>query len=490
MNTPEETVEGRGVAKRNSAPQNRSRARNRIDLQSALDRVRQAAKKDRRLQFTTLWHHVYDVDRLRECYLSLKRESAPGIDGVTWEEYGEGLEVKLEELSNRLQRGAYRARPVQRVFIPKADGRQRPIGIPTLEDKIVQRATVEVLNAVYEGDFRGFSYGFRPGRSTHTALDALTVGITRKRVSWVLDADIRGFFDAINHEWLIRFVEHRITDKRVVRHVKKWLNAGVLEDGEKRATKEGTPQGGSISPLLANVYLHYVFDLWAHDWRKRHARGDVILVRYADDFVVGFEHRHEAERFRADLQARLARFSLQLHPEKTRLIEFGRFAAERRRKRGKGKPETFDFLGFTHYCATTRRGKFVVKRRTQRSRMQRKLRSIKVDLKRRWHDPIQETGRWLSSVLRGHYQYYGVPFNYAALAQLRARVLCLWFRRLRKRSQRSRVDWPRMATYAKRWLPTPRILHPYPSERFDRLHSRQEPSAVIPHAGICAGGPG
>ena len=490
MNKPEETVEGRGVAKGNPEQQNRSRAQHRQDLQSALERVRQVAKKDKEVQFTTLWHHVYDIDRLRESYLSLKRESAPGVDKVTWREYSEGLEARLEDLAARLKRGAYKARPVKRTYIEKADGKQRPIGIPTLEDKIVQRATVEVLNAVYEVDFAGFSYGFRPKRSTHTALDALTVGITRKKVSWVLDADIRGFFDAIDHEWLIRFVEHRIADKRVLRHIKKWLNAGVMEKGQRTKSTVGTPQGGSISPLLANIYLHYAFDLWIDQWRKRHATGDVIVVRYADDFVVGFERREDAEKLRAALETRLRKFNLELHPEKTRLIEFGRFANERRKRRGDGKPETFDFLGFTHLCGKTRSGKFVVKRRTQRSRLQRKLQQLKVELARRWHNSIEHTGKWLGAVLKGHYQYYGVPFNYDSLARMRDHVITQWYRRLRKRSQRTRLTWDRMVRYADRWLPKPAIHHPYPTARFDRRHPRQEPSAVIPHAGICAGGLG
>jgi RNA-directed DNA polymerase len=321
---PAESVEERDPAKGNPRQQTRDRTQRRQALRSALERVRQAAVRNEEERFTALWHHVYEVDRLREAYLGLERKAAAGVDEVTWEQYGEELEKNLQDLSARLQRGACRAKPVRRVHIPKEDGRQRPIGVPTLEDKIVQRATVEVLNAVYEADFLGFSYGFRPGRSQHNALDALVVGIERKKVNWVLDADIRGFFDAIDHEWLVRFVEHRIADKRVVRHIRKWLNAGVLEGDRWYEQDEGTPQGGSVSPLLANIYLHYAFDLWAQRWRKKEARGDVIIVRYADDFIVGFQHRNDAERFQAELAERLLRFGLELHPDKTRLLRFGR----------------------------------------------------------------------------------------------------------------------------------------------------------------------
>jgi RNA-directed DNA polymerase len=462
---PAEEVEGRGLAKGNPAEQNRSRTLCRQDLQSALGWIRQAAGRDKKLRLTTLWHHVYNIDRLREAYLSVNRRGAPGVDRETWQQYGVGLEQRLQDLSERLKRGAYRAKPVRRVYIPKADGRQRPIGVPVLEDKIVQRATVEVLNAVYEEDFLGFSYGFRPGRSQHDALDALVVGIKRKKVSWVLDADIRGFFDAISHEWMVKFVEHRIADERVVRHVKKWLNAGVLEDGEWRSAEEGTPQGGSVSPLLANIYLHYVLDLWVQWWRTKRAQGDVIVVRYADDFIVGFQHRHEAERFLGELRERLARFSLELHPDKTRLIEFGRFAAERRQQRGEGKPETFDFLGFTHSCGTTRSGKFNVIRQTMAKRMRAKLKAIKLELRRRLHLPIPMVGRWLRSVLRGYYRYYGIPNNYYALSAFHHEVTRLWLRTLRRRSQRTSVTWERMQRLVHSWLPYPRVMHLHPEQR-------------------------
>lgn len=460
-----EGAEERRLAKGNAAGRNRSRTQSRRLLQRELGRVRQAAVRDRKQRFTALWHHVYDVDRLRESYFQLKRDSAAGVDGETWREYGKGLEQRLADLSGRLRRGAYRARPVRRVYIPKPDGRQRPIGVTTLEDKIVQRATTEVLNAVYEVDFLGFSYGFRPGRSQHDALDALTVGIKRRKVSWVLDADIRGFFDAISHEWLGTFIEHRIADRRVVRHIKKWLKAGVLEDGVVTRVGEGTPQGGSISPLLANIYLHYVFDLWVASWRRKRARGDVIVVRYADDVVMGFQYKREAEQFLEELKERFRRFNLELHPDKTRLIEFGRFAAQNRADRGEGKPETFPFLGFTHICGTTRKGRFTVMRQTTSKRAKAKLKELKRELRRRMHWSIPEQGRWLRAVLLGHYQYYGVPYNWHALSKFRSQLIRLWLRALRRRSQRSRVRWERIQRLAKIWLPNPRIVHPYPEQR-------------------------
>ena len=434
-------------------------------LQSAFQRIRQAACRDKGLQFTALWHHVHDVDRLREAYLSLKRHAAPGVDGETWQHYGENLEMNLRGLSDRLKRGAYRAKPVRRVYIPKADGRQRPLGVTALEDKIVQRAAVEVLNAIYENDSLGFSYGFRPGRNPHNALDALYVGIMRKKVNGVLDADIRGYFDAMDHGWLTKFVEHRIADQRVLRHIKKWLNAGVMEDGKRTRVEKGTPQGGSVSPLLANVYLHYVFDLWTHQWRQRHARGDVVIVRYADDLTVGFQYREDAERFLAGLRQRFRKFSLELHPTKTRLMEFGRYAARDRQRRGEGKPESFDFLGLTHSCDKTRNGKFIVLRQTIRKRMRAKLREIKLELRHRMHHPTPEVGQWLRSVLTGHFRYYAVPRNQRKLSAFKYQVYCLWFRTLRRRSQRHRISGERMNRLAARWFPPVRVLHPYPEQR-------------------------
>lgn len=470
-----ETMEGRPSAKGDPAQQNRSRAQNRQDLQHALTRVREAAIGNRKMRFTSLWHHVYDVDRLRECFLSIKRNAAAGVDGVTWQAYADLLEENLEGLSARLKSGGYRARPVRRTFIPKEDGTRRPLGVTALEDKIVQRAVSEVISAVYEVDFRGFSYGFRPGRSQHNALDALCVGLTQRRVNWVFDADIRGFFDAMSHEWLLKFVEHRIADRRVIRHIQKWLKAGVLTDGEIEHAERGTPQGGSISPLLANIYLHYVFDLWADRWRRHHAHGDVIMVRYADDIVMGFEHEWEARRFMADLRERFAKFDLELHPDKTRLIEFGRYAASARRARGAGKPETFDFLGFTHICGRRRNGGFKVLRLTMRKRFTRTLRAIRAALTRRMHRPIAETGRWLLSVVRGWYGYYAVPGNSRSLVNFCYLVTRTWREILGKRSQKARLTWTQLGPLMHRYVPNSRILHPYPEVRFRCLTQGRSP---------------
>ena len=467
-NAPEraaEVVEGRERTKGNVPEHNASRTQGRTDAPSALERVRQAAKQDRKQRFTALLHHVYDVERLRAAYFAVKRDAAAGIDGETWQHYGTALEANLQDLSGRLKRGAYRAKPVRRAYIPKADGRQRPLGVPSLEDKIVQRAVVAVLHAIYDTDFLGFSYGFRPKRSPHLALDALTVGIMTKKVNWVLDADIRAFFDTLDHGWLIRFIEHRVADRRVVRLIQKWLNAGVLEEGQRIVSEVGTVQGGSISPLLANVYLHYVFDLWAQRWRQRQAHGDVVVVRFADDFVVGFEHRDDAEQFLVELRDRFARFGLTLHPDKTRLLEFGRPAAANRRARGEGKPESFNFLGFTHSCATTRNGGFTVLRRTMRTRMQTKLKAVKFELRRRMHQPLPELGAYVGAVVRGHVQYYGVPMNFPPLFAFARAVSRLWWRVLARRSQRH-LPWHRMKRYIHRWIPPVRICHPYPLVRF------------------------
>ena len=460
-----EGMEGRGLAKGNPSQHTAPRAQDRVGALSALERVRQVAERDKQVRFTTLLHHVYHIDHLRQAYHALKREAAPGIDGETWQHYGEALEENLRDLSGRLARGAYRAKPVKRAYIAKADGRQRPLGIPTLEDKLVQRTTVEVLNTIYETDFLGFSYGFRPGRSPHDALDALYAGLLTKKVNWVLDADIRGFFEAIDHGWLVKFVEHRIADRRVVRLIQKWLKAGVLEDGKRTWREEGTPQGASVSPLLANVYLHYVFDLWVQRWRKTQAHGDVIVVRFADDFIVGFQHRAEAERFLAELRERVAKFGLELHPEKTRRLEFGPYAAERRRRAGEGKPETFDFLGFTHICGKKRNGRFTVVRQTIRKRLQAKLHEVKAELRRRLHDPISQVGTWLGQVVGGHTRYYGVPMNSPAIALFRFRVGWLWHRALARRSHTGHVSWERMRRLVERWLPPARICHPYPLRR-------------------------
>ncbi len=460
-----EAVERRGLVKGNAVGGTTLRTQRRGGVSSALDRVRQAAKRDRKQRFTALLHHVYAIERLRAAYAALNPRASAGIDGETWEHYGQALESNLRDLSGRLKRGAYRAQPVRRAYIPKADGRQRPLGVPALEDKLVQRAVVEVLDAIYDTDFLGFSYGFRPGRSPHDALDALSTGLLTKKVNGVLDADIRSFFDTLEHGWLGKFLEHRVADRRVVRLIQKWLNAGVLVDGERTCSEVGTVQGGSISPLLANIYLHYVFDLWVQRWRQTQATGDVIVVRFADDFVVGFQYRHEAERFLADLRARFAKFGLSLHLGKTRLIEFGPFADQNRRGRGQGKPGTFNFLGFTHICGKKRSGMFTVLRQTVRRRLQAKLQEVKTELRRRMHFPIPEQGAYLRSVVGGHVRYYGVPMNGPAIGLFRRAVGRLWRRVLLRRSQTHCLPWRRMTRYIARWLPPARICHPYPLVR-------------------------
>jgi RNA-directed DNA polymerase len=486
---PQEAVEGRASAKENMVQADPCRTQGRTSGPSGLNRVREAARKDGKLRFTALLHHVTE-EQLRASYQGLKKQAAPGVDGVTWEEYGSGLEARIADLHDRIHRGAYRARPSRRVWIPKADGRQRPLGIAALEDKIVQHAAGTVLNQIWEEDFLGFSYGFRPGRSQHDALDALQVGITRKRVNWIVDLDIRSFFDRISHDWLIRFVEHRVGDQRMVRLIQKWLKAGVLEQGRWSETEEGTPQGSVISPLLANLYLHYVLDLWVEAWRKK-ATGDVIIVRYADDAVLGFEHRAEAERFLAQLRERLAKFGLELHPEKTRLIEFGRFAAVHRERGGEGKPETFQFLGFTHICGTSyKTGKFTVRRKSAAKRMAAKLKDIGAKLRIRRHDATGATVKWLQAVVRGFFQYHAVPGNEKRLWAFRKHVQRQWLRQLQRRSQRSRWTWERFHERLGNLLPPARTLHPFPSVRFDAKHPRQEPCARIAPARVCAGGVG
>ena len=466
------TLEGRRPIKENIGQTTARRTQSRISELSGLLGVRKAARKDKRTRFTALLHHV-TVNLLRDSYYALKREAAPGVDGTTWKEYEAGLDEKLANLHGRIHQGTYRARPSKRAYIPKADGRQRPLGIAALEDKIVQQAVGTVLNQIYEEDFLGFSYGFRPGRSQHDALDALWVGIMRKKVNWILDADIRGFFDNLSHEWLVKFIEHRIADRRILRLIQKWLRAGVSEEGKWTKTEVGTPQGAVASPLLANVYLHYAFDLWVRQWRERHASGDVIVVRYADDIVMGFENREEAERFVQEWKDRLQKFGLELHPDKTRLIEFGRNAAENRRKAGDGKPETFDFLGFTHICGQTRKtGRYIVKRKTIRKRLSAKLRELKEELRRRWHQPVAEVGRWLRSVVQGYFNYHAVPGNLDSLKAFRHQIIWRWYRALRRRSQRSRMTWARFRPLLIRWIPTARILHPHPNVRFDVMHPR------------------
>jgi len=461
-----ERVERRGLAKGKPPRQNTDRALDREVVQSALGRIRQAAVKDKKVKFTSLMHHIYNLSTLREAYYGLKRDAAPGVDGETWRQYGENLESHLTDLSARLRRGAYRAKPVRRVFITKEDGRQRPLGVTALEDKIVQRATVEVLNGIYETDFLGFSYGYRPGKSPHHALDALYTALLTRKVNWVLDGDISSFFDGLDHEWLIKFIKHRVADQRVVRLIRKWLNAGVLEQGQWTCSDEGTPQGGSASPLLANIYLHYVFDLWVQHWRKTKAKGDVIVVRWADDFVVGFQHQSDAEQFHKELAERFAKFKLKLHPEKTRVIEFGFYAANNRKRRGQGKPETFNFLGFTHICGKKRsNGMFTVLRRTMSKRKRAKLKEVKMELRKRMHQQVVEVGKWLRLVVEGHNRYYGVPSNQRSLSSFRFHVARHWYWTLRRRSQTRRLTWEQMYRLVNRWLPPPTLHHPYPLRR-------------------------
>ena len=469
---PSEGMEGRQPTKENIVQATAPRTQSRISELSDLLGVRKAARKDKRTRFTALLHHV-TVNLLRDSYYALKRDAAPGVDGVSWQEYETGLDEKLAELHGRIHRGAYRAQPSKRAYIPKADGRQRPLGIAALEDKIVQHAVVTILNQIYEQDFVGFSYGFRPKRSQHHALDALWVGIMRKQVNWVLDADIRDFFGSIDHGWMVTFVEHRVADRRILRLIRKWLRAGVSEDGIWSKTEVGTPQGAVASPLLANIYLHYVFDLWVQRWRKRQATGDMIVVRYADDIVLGFEQRADAERFLQDWRDRLRMFGLALHPDKTRLIEFGRHATDNRKQRGENKPESFDFLGFTHMCSKTRKtGRFIVRRKTIRKRLSAKLTELKEELRRRWHAPVVDVGRWLRSVVQGYFNYHAVPGNMDSLNSFRAQVIWRWYRALRRRSQRSPMSWDRFWRLVDCWIPSAKILHPHPNVRFDAMHPR------------------
>ena len=482
-----EPVERRAGAEEKAGRQSTHRTQTRDRVTQALDRIREAARQREKEQFTALLHHV-NPDTLRLSFYALKRQAAPGIDGMTWRDYEADLGARLADLHGRVHRGAYRPQPSRRSYIPKADGKQRPLAIAALEDKIVQGAVVMVLNAIYEEDFLGFSYGFRPGRGPHDALDGLVVAITGRKVNWILDADIRSFFDSVSQEWLIRFVEHRVGDQRIIRLIRKWLRAGVLEDGIVRVSDRGTGQGSVISPLLANIYLHYALDLWAERWRRREARGDMIIVRYADDVVAGFEHEDDAHRFLDALQTRFAEFALSLHPDKTRLIEFGRHAAADRARRGVAKPETFTFLGFTFICGKTRRGKFLLERKSRRDRVRSKLKDIKEALRQRRHQPIPELGAWLRQVVGGFFHYHAVPTNSRTLAAFRYHVTLLWHRALRRRSQKDRLSWERMTTLANDWLPKAAILHPWPSDRFRVKHPRWEPYAGNPPVRFCAGG--
>lgn len=470
-----ESVERRRGAKGNTGKAHTHRTPSRASVSPGLERVRERARQQKKEQFTALFHHV-DVDRLRAAFSWLKRDAAPGVDGLTWREYEQNLEVRLVELHARIHRGAYRALPSRRKFIPKGTG-QRPLGVASLEDKIVQRAVVEVLNAIYEEDFLGFSYGFRPQRSQHHALDALAFGVCRMKVNYIVDCDIRGFFDSLSHEWLVRFIEHRVGDPRIIRLIRKWLKAGVLVEGQWQATEVGSPQGSVISPVLANVYLHYCFDLWAQQWRSHGAHGQVVYVRYADDIVAGFEHAEDAQRYLADLRTRLERFGLTLHPEKTRLLEFGRFAASNRARRRLGKPETFDFLGFTHIAGRSRDGRFQLKRKTRRDRMRATLQRVKGELRRRMHEPIPVQGKWLGQVVRGYFAYHAVPTNTARLSAFRDQVKRIWRRVLHRRSQKDCTSRKRITQLADAFLPMPRVLHPWPDARFVVNHPRWEPSA-------------
>ena len=481
--TAAEPVEPRAETKGNADQQSTGRTQGRESVSQALERIRKVARERKEERFTALFHHL-SHDLLEEVFFELKENAAPGVDGLTWTDYEADLERKLADLHSRLHRGAYRAQPSRRVNIPKPDGGQRPLAVAALEDKIVQRATAEVLNAIYEEEFLGFSYGFRPRRSAHHAMDALVVGIESRKVNWILDADIRSFFDTVSQDWLIRFAEQRVGDPRIIRLIRKWLKAGVLEDGVVNVSDRGTGQGAVISPLLANIYPHYVLDLWAESWRRHEATGDMIIVRYADDFIVGFQHENDARRFLDEMRERLLQHALTLHPDKTRLIEFGRFAAANRQQRGLGKPETFNFLGFTFICGKSRRGKFLIKRKTRRDRMRAKLKMITEDLRRRMHWPVPELGKWLGLVVKGYFNYHAVPTNYRALVRFRDEVTRRWQRALRRRSDRATVTWARIRKLADEWLPQPRIRHPWPAQRFAVRYPRWEPYAGKLHVRI------
>src|SRR6266568_3517067 len=469
--TPAQSGEERPLIKENAGQPNTYPTQSGKGVSQGLAGVRKAARENKEMKFTALLHHL-TVDLLRESFYSLKRKAAPGVDGVTWQEYEDGLEDRLIDLHGRVHRGAYRAMPSRRVYIEKEDGRQRPLAVPAIEDKLVQHAVVTILNQIYEEDFLGFSYGFRPGRSQHQALDALSYALLKKKVNYVLDADIRGFFDNLDKSWMVKFVEHRVADPRILRLIQKWLNAGVMEEGKWSDTKAGSPQGSVISPLLANIYLHYAFDLWVNVWRKKYAQGEVVVIRYADDTIAGFQYQTDADHFLENLRERLGKFGLELHPDKTRRIEFGRFAEQNRKRRGEGRPETFDFLGFTHISGKNGLGRFMVRRTTIRKRMRAKLRQVKQQLRQRMHDPVPQTGEWLKSVVQGYFNYHAVPGNLESLAAFRNRTLGLWWRTLRRRSQKHRLSWTRMLTLAQRWLPPPRALHPYPADRFAASHLR------------------
>jgi RNA-directed DNA polymerase len=466
--TPVEQVERRTAAKGKSAARNAPPTQGGTGALTFLQQIGERARQRPKEKWTNLLSHI-KVPLLREAYQRLRKAAAAGVDGVSWEEYGEHLDERLLDLQDRIQRGSYHPQPVKRVLIPKGDGKTRPLGLVALEDKVAQQAARMVLEPIYEAEFVGFSYGFRPKRSAHDALDALAEAIARK-VSWILDADIRAYFDTIEYEWLQRFIEHRIGDSRMVRLLMKWAKAGVLEEGELRERKEGTPQGAIISPLLANLYLHYVFDLWVQKWRKQPGRGEVYVVRYADDLVMGFQREQDAKAMRAALAERFAQFGLELHPEKTRVLEFGRFARNSRERRGQSKPETFEFLGFMHIASTSRTGgKFQLKRRTSRKKRRAKLARLKEECHHRKHWRVTEQHLWLTRVLNGHYRYYGVPTNYPALDQFRRQAAWTWHRGLQRRSQRARWSHEQWQRFEELFpLPKPRIHHPWPEQRFAR----------------------
>ena len=459
----------------NGNPQGQSTGRTqcRATVTQAAERIRQFVRRKPQEKLTALLHHI-TPEALREAYYALKREAAPGVDGITWRGYEAGSEGRLHNLHRRVHTGAYRATPVRRVNIGKPDGGIRPLGVAALEDKIVQRAVVDaILTPIYEEEFLGISYGFRPGRGAHDALDAVAYAIERRKVNWILDADIRAYFDSISRDWLIRFLEHRVGDRRVLRLIAKWLRAGILEEGRQIDAGRGTVQGSVISPMLANIYLHYVLDLWAvKKWRPQEARGDMIIVRYADDYVVGFEHRDDAERFLRELKERFRGFELELNADKTRLIEFGRYAESNRRARGEERPETFDFLGLTHYCRRVRNGHFGLGRKPVRKRMNRTLKKIKRELRRRWHDDVMDIGRWLGRVLRGWLNYYAVPTSFPYPQQFAWRLRRIWIRVLRRRSQKDRFSWGWLLAIGSKLWPKLRIVHPWPTTRFVVNHRR------------------
>lgn len=433
---------------------------------SSLSRIRNAAKESSTLRFNNLLHHI-TPQLLSDAYNNLNKKAAKGIDGETWQSYGQGLVEKVKLLHTKIHTGRYKPCPSKRIWLPKPDGRQRPIGIAVVEDKVVQQALVWVIESIYEEDFLGFSYGFRPKRHQHKALDALYVALTQRKVSWVIDADIKGFFDNIDHNWMMKFLEHRISDKRALSLVEKMLKAGVSDEGKWSASKVGSPQGSVLSPLLANIYLFYVLDLWINKWREHEARGEIYIVRFADDFVICSQYQDDANRLLKALHVRMKKFNLTLHEEKTRLLEFGRFAKQNRAKRGAGKPETFTFLGFTHICSERRsNGTFTVKRLTIAKKQRAKLHEIKLLLMKNRHVNLVIQGKWLKSVAIGYANYYGVPGNTKSLSDFRGQLCKIWIKTLRRRSHKAqKLNWYKMKRIISFYIPTLRLTHPYPNQR-------------------------